>query len=227
MDVITFLIDLFVHLDQHLTEIVRNYGSWSYALLGVIIFAETGFVFTPFLPGDSLLFAAGTLAAAAALNVFVLYVLLSGAAILGDTVNYWIGNRFGAYLIHRHSRWLRQEHLDRTHAFFEKYGGKTIVIARFVPIVRTFAPFVAGLGAMSYRRFLAYNVLGGLLWVSVCLGAGYFFGNLPIVREHFSLVVLAIIVISIMPGVYTWYSARLDARRRATAAADPNGPTRE
>jgi len=216
MGLILFVTDLFLHLDQHLAAIVRDYGAWTYALLSLIIFAETGFVFTPFLPGDSILFAAGALSATSSLNVEMLLLLLAAAAIAGDTVNYWIGKYFGKYLIDRHSRLLRQEHLDRTHAFFERYGGKTIVIARFVPIVRTFAPFVAGLGAMSYRRFITYNVLGGVLWVVACVGAGYFFGNLPLVRKHFSLVILAIIVISILPGIYGYFSERLRARRQPT-----------
>jgi membrane-associated protein len=219
MDAVHFLVDVFLHLDRHLAEVVADYGTATYLLLFAIVFAETGFVFTPFLPGDSLIFAAGALSAGGALRGGLVFVLLAAAAILGDTVNYWIGNRLGAWLVARHSRLVRQEHLDRTHAFFEKYGGKTIIIARFVPIVRTCAPFVAGLGAMTYGKFLAYNVIGGLLWVVVCQGAGYFFGNLPVVREHFSLVVLAIVLISILPGVYGYIRSRRTARAKPVGAA--------
>ncbi len=218
MEFVQFAWDIFVHLDQHLEEAVIEYGRWVYPLLFGIIFAETGLVFTPFLPGDSLLFAAGTLAARGLMSLALLFGLLSVAAIVGDSANYSIGKYCGAYILKRHSRWIRQEHLDRTHAFFERYGGKTIIIARFVPIVRTFAPFVAGLGAMTYSSFLLYNVVGGLLWVTLCLGAGYFFGGLQIVKEHFSLVVLAIIVISVLPGVIGYLSSRRDARRAVVEA---------
>ncbi len=212
MEIMQFVQDVFLHLDQTLETIIGKYGAWTYPVLAVIIFAETGLVFTPFLPGDSLLFAAGALAARGTLQVAVLFPLLAGAAILGDTVNYWIGKYVGEYILRRHKRWIRQEHLDRTHAFFENYGGKTIIIARFVPIVRTFAPFVAGLGAMTYSRFLAYNVIGGLMWVIVCLGGGYFFGNWQPVRDHFSLVILAIIIISTLPAVAGYFRGRNAAR---------------
>lgn len=194
-----FLIDLFLHLDTHLSAVITQYGTWTYALLFAVIFVETGFVVTPFLPGDSLIFAAGTFAALRPppLNVWLLWLLLSLAAILGDTVNYWIGHFLGqrAYGI----RWIKKEYLDRTHGFFEKYGGKTIFLARFVPIVRTFAPFVAGIGRMSYGYFISYNVFGGIVWVSLFTGAGYLFGNIPFIRDHFSLVILAIVVLSILP----------------------------
>jgi membrane-associated protein len=209
-----------VHLDKHLDTVIGNYGAWTYPILFVIIFAETGFVFTPFLPGDSLLFASGALAARGLLNVGLVFVLLGGAAILGDTVNYWIGKYLGDYILKRHSRWIKKKHLDQTHAFFEKYGGKTIIIARFVPIVRTFAPFVAGLGAMTYSKFLAYNVIGGVGWVVLCLGAGYFFGNLQVVKDHFSLVIMAIVLISIMPAVLGYISTRTKARRGAAPAPE-------
>jgi membrane-associated protein len=215
MDWVYWAIDVFVHLDRHLAQTVGQYGTWTYAILFAIVFAETGFVFTPFLPGDSLIFAAGTLAGGGALNVWLLLALLGAAAIIGDTANYWIGKNLGEYILRRHSRWVRQEHIDRTHAFFEKYGGKTIIIARFVPIIRTFAPFVAGLGAMTYRRFLAFNVIGGLAWVMICLGAGYFFGQQPVVKEHFSVVILAIVFISILPGVIGYLNARWRARAPA------------
>lgn len=213
-------LDLFIHLDKHLAEAVQHYGLWTYALLTLIIFCETGLVFTPFLPGDSLLFAAGALTVTTELNIFVLFALLTVAAIIGDSLNYWVGKRFGEFLIRRHSRWLKPEHLDKTHAFFEKYGPKTIVIARFVPIVRTFAPFVAGMGAMSYGRFFYYNVFGGVLWVGLCLAAGYFFGNLPIVKENFSLVVLAIVVISILPAIWGFVSARASSNAARPNAAE-------
>jgi membrane-associated protein len=215
MDFIHFLTDVFVHLDTHLASVIAQYGTWIYPILFVIIFAETGFVFTPFLPGDSLLFASGALAAGGKLHIALVFVLVGGAAVLGDTANYWIGKYLGDYILTRHPRWIKKKHLDRTHAFFEKYGGKTIIIARFVPIVRTFAPFVAGLGAMTYSRFLAYNVIGGVGWVLICLSAGYFFGNLQVVRDHFSLVIMAIIVISIMPAIWGYLSARTAQRAAA------------
>lgn len=205
----------FTHLDQTLGDLVRQYGAWSYGILFAIVFAETGLVITPFLPGDSLLFAAGALAGLGSIRLDLAAGVLIAAAILGDTVNYWIGQ----YLGHRLLAWgrlIRKEHIDRTHAFFEKYGGKTIIIARFVPIVRTFAPFVAGIGEMTYSRFLAYNVIGALLWVFICVGLGYLFGNLPLVKNNFSLVILAIIVISIMPAVVEFIRARRAAPRPAT-----------
>lgn len=207
MDWLAFGIDLFLHLDKHLAEIITHYGTWTYGLLFFVIFMETGFVVTPFLPGDSLLFAAGTFAALGSLNVHFLAGLLMAAAILGDTVNYWIGHALGerAY----QSRWVKKEYLDRTHAFFEKHGGKTIFLARFVPIVRTFAPFVAGVGRMSYGYFLSYNIFGGIAWVALFTFAGYFFGNIPFVKQNFSLVILAIILISVLPmAVEVWRSRK-------------------
>jgi membrane-associated protein len=214
MEWLKWLVDLFLHLDRHLAEIIGQYGPWTYALLAVVIFCETGLVATPFLPGDSLLFAAG------ALSIWLLFVLLAGAAILGDTVNYWIGHRIGPRAFSGNVRFLKKEYLDRTHEFYERYGGKTIVIARFVPIVRTFAPFVAGVGSMSYRRFIVYNVTGGLLWVAVCLSGGYLFGNIPFVKRNFSLVILAIIFVSILPGLieYLRHRARGRAQRAAAGA---------
>ena len=206
-------IDFILHIDVHLATIVSQYGGWTYAILFLIIFCETGLVVTPFLPGDSLLFATGALAAATDLNVVVLFVLLTIAAILGDAVNYWVGKTVGEKLFDGRIRYLKREHLDRTHAFYEKYGGKTIVIARFVPIVRTFAPFVAGMGAMSYAKFAAYNVGGGILWIGSLLFAGYLFGNLPIVRDNFGLVIIAIIILSILPAVVEIVRARLALRR--------------
>jgi membrane-associated protein len=206
-----FALDLFLHLDKHLAEIIATYGTWTYGLLFLVIFMETGFVVTPFLPGDSLLFAAGTFAALGSLNVSYVAGLLMAAAILGDTANYWIGHHLGerAY----HSRWIKKEYLDRTHAFFEKHGGKTIFLARFVPIVRTFAPFVAGVGRMSYGYFLSYNVFGGIVWVSLFTFAGYFFGNIPVIKHNFSFVILAIILISVLPMVIEVWRNRREQRK--------------
>ena len=196
------IIDIALHLDRYLSAIIQQFGLWTYAILFVVIFVETGFVVVPFLPGDSLLFAAGTFAALKALNIVWLILFLSAAAIIGDTINYWIGHTLGPKIFHKEgSRIFKKEHLDRTHAFFEKYGGKTIIIARFVPIVRSFAPLVAGIGRMSYGRFLSFNVIGGVGWVVVLTGLGYFFGNIPLVKKNFSLAIIAIIVISTIPAV--------------------------
>ncbi len=213
MNFIRDAIDFILHIDVHLATIVSQYGAWTYGILFLIIFCETGLVVTPFLPGDSLLFATGALAAATDLNVVVLFVLLSIAAIVGDAVNYWVGKTVGEKLFDGRIRYLRREHLDRTHAFYEKYGGKTIVIARFVPIVRTFAPFVAGMGSMSYGKFAMYNISGGILWIGSLLFAGYLFGNLPIVRDNFGLVIIAIIILSILPALIEILRGRAALRR--------------
>lgn len=216
MDLLLTFVDIFVHLDKHLAGIINDYGVWTYLILFLIIFCETGLVVTPFLPGDSLLFAAGTFAQIGSLNIWLLFVLLIVAAILGDTFNYWIGKYFGhRILANPNPRFIKKEYIARTHAFFEKYGGKTIVLARFVPIIRTFAPFVAGVGAMTYPHFLAYNVIGAIAWVVICAGGGYIFGGFEIVKNNFSLVVLAIIIISVLPGVVEY----LKHRRRAAAAS--------
>jgi membrane-associated protein len=199
MDFVRSVMDLFLHLDQHLNEIVTTYGVWTHLILFAIVFAETGLVVTPFLPGDSLLFAAGALAAIGSLDLWLLVALLIGAAILGDTVNYWVGAWIGPRAFSGNVKFLRKDYLDRTHAFYEKHGGKTIILARFVPIIRTFAPFVAGVGAMSYPKFITYNIVGAVLWVGLFVPLGYFFGNMPTVKENFSLVILAIIAISVMP----------------------------
>jgi membrane-associated protein len=212
MEFITNLIELFLHIDEYLADIVANYGTWTYALLFLVIFMETGFVITPFLPGDSLLFAAGSFAALKVLNPWLLAVLMSVAAILGDTVNYWIGHYIGPKAFSGNVRFLKKEYLDRTHEFYEKHGGKTIILARFVPIVRTFAPFVAGVGAMTYGKFITYNVIGGILWVNLFVWLGYFFGNLPFVQNNFEIAILAIIFISVMPMVYEFLKAKLEAR---------------
>jgi len=199
MELLRSLVDLFLHLDQHLSQIISQYGIWTHLILFLIVFCETGLVVTPFLPGDSLLFAAGTFAALGALDLWLIVILLIGAAIVGDTVNYWVGAYIGPRAFRGDIRFLRKEYLDRTHAFYEKHGGKTIILARFVPIIRTFAPFVAGVGAMSYSKFITYNVVGAVLWVGLFVLGGYFFGNIPVVRDNFSVVILAIIAISVMP----------------------------
>jgi len=204
IDAIKHLIDFILHIDVHLREIVENYGMGTYAVLAVIVFAETGLVVTPFLPGDSLLFAAGALSAPAEsqLNVHLLALLLFVCAVLGDSVNYWIGSRVGPAVFRRDdSIFLRKKHLERAHEFFERYGGRAIILARFVPIVRTFVPFVAGIGHMTYRHFMLYNVMGGFVWVYFFTYAGYFFGSHPFIEKNFKLVILAIIIISVMPMV--------------------------
>ncbi len=214
MELIQYFIELFLHLDKHLNEIIRNYGVWTYLLLFVVIFCETGLVVTPFLPGDSLLFAAGTFAALGSLKVEWLYILLSVAAVGGDTVNYWIGHYVGPKVFSKEDvRFLNKKYLDRTHEFYEKHGGKTIILARFIPIIRTFAPFVAGIGKMTYGRFFSYNVFGGLAWIAIFLFGGYFFGNIPLVKRNFTLVILAIIFISVLPAVIEF----LNQRRRSLA----------
>ncbi len=209
MEIIHYLVDFILHLDKHLAQIIQDFSGWTYLILFLIVFCETGLVVTPFLPGDSLLFAAGAFAAVGVLNVVWVYVIFAVAAILGDSVNYAIGQYLGPKVFSKESgRFLKREYLERTHQFYEKYGAKTIVLARFVPIVRTFAPFVAGVGRMSYLTFISYNVLGGLLWVSVCVLGGYFFGNIPIIKKNFSLAVLAIIFVSLIPVVLEVWNHR-------------------
>ena len=203
------IVDLFLHLDEYLNEIIQDYGAWTYLILFLIIFLETGLVVTPFLPGDSLLFAAGAFAAQGSLEVGLLFVLLTIAAILGDTVNYQIGNYVGPRVFEQERiRFLKKEHLDRTHTFYEKHGGKTIILARFMPIIRTFAPFVAGIGSMTYSRFLSFNVIGGIVWIAIFIFGGFFFGNLSFVKSNFEMVILAIIAISILPGVIEFFRQR-------------------
>jgi membrane-associated protein len=215
MELINYLIDLFLHLDKHLNVVIQDYGLWTYLILFLVIFCETGLVITPILPGDSLLFAAGALAATdgSPLSVGWLFILLSIAAILGDTVNYWLGSYFGPKVFSQEkSRFFKKEHLIRTQKFYERYGAKTIIIARFVPIVRTFAPFVAGIGSMNYARFITYNIAGGIFWVGICVAAGYLFGNIPIVKKNFSLAILAIIFISILPAIIEILRHRFKAK---------------
>lgn len=208
MEFIANLIDLILHLDKYLSLIIQTYGTWTYLLLFIIIFLETGLVVTPFLPGDSLLFAAGTFAALGSLEVGLLFFLLSLAAIIGDTINYWIGHYIGPRAFTGNIRFLKKEYLDRTHEFYERHGGKTIILARFIPIIRTFAPFVAGIGAMTYWRFIIYNVVGGVLWVAIFTLGGFYFGNLPVVKQNFTFVILAIIIISVMPAVIEYLRGR-------------------
>lgn len=210
MEVVKIFINFFMHIDVHLSSVIAAYGIWTYLILFVVIFLETGLVVTPLLPGDSLLFAAGAFAAKGALDVAALFFLLSLAAVLGDTANYWIGCCLGPKVFQKDNvRFLNRDYLDRTHKFYERYGGKTIVIARFVPIIRTFAPFVAGIGSMRYWRFISYNVIGGVSWIAACLFAGFFFGNLTVVKQNFSLVILAIVFISILPGIIEFARQRV------------------
>lgn len=205
MELITSFIDIILHLDTYLAQLVATYGALTYGILFLVIFAETGFVFTPFLPGDSLLFAAGAIASLGSLNVGVVAVLLAVAAMLGDTVNYWIGHYFGQKIVDNPKiKFINQEHIDKTEQFYKKYGGKTIILARFVPIVRTFAPFVAGVGTMEYRKFILFNVIGGVLWVTLFTIAGFFFGNIPFVQDNFHYVIFVIIILSLVPMVYEY-----------------------
>ncbi len=209
MNIIVTLIEFVLHIDVHLVEIIQAYGVLTYAILFLIIFAETGLVVTPFLPGDSLLFAAGAISALGSLHLSALLVLLYAAAIAGDSANYWIGSLFGQKIVDNPKiTFINQEHIDKTEAFYRKHGGKTIILARFVPIVRTFAPFVAGVGKMHYQTFLLFNVIGGLLWVSLFTLAGFFFGNIPAVKENFGLVVIAIVLISVLPMIYEYWKQR-------------------
>lgn len=209
MDSIGYFVDLFLHLDTHLNTISNEYGMLTYFILFLIIFCETGLVVTPFLPGDSLLFATGALAATGSLNLTTLLIILCIAAVTGDTVNYEIGHLLRDKVAsNENMRFIKREHLDRTHEFFEKHGVKTIIIARFVPIIRTFAPFVAGVGIMPYSTFISYNVIGGVGWVTTFLLGGYFFGNLPVVKDNFSLVIIGIIFVSLLPGIISFIQSK-------------------
>ncbi len=217
MDWISFGIDLILHLDRYLDLIIRSFGLWTYLILFIVIFIETGLVVTPFLPGDSLLFAAGAFAAKGSFNVSLLFFMLWLAAVLGDTANYWIGHYVGPRVFRENVRWLKREYLERTQAFYDKHGGKTIFLARFIPIIRTFAPFVAGIGKMRYGYFITYNVVGGLVWTALFIFGGYFFGNLPFVKDNFSFIIIAIILISVLPAVIE----ALRNRRATVPAAQP------
>ncbi len=199
------MIDWILHIDKYLSVIIQNYGAWIYLLIFMIVFIETGFVFVPFLPGDSLLFASGTFAAVGSLNVYVIFLLLALAAILGDTVNYFLGSYFGEKVF---SRFIRKDYMERTRLFYEKHGKKTIVLARFVPIIRTFAPFVAGIGKMNYPTFLSYNIIGGISWVALFLFAGYFFGNLDFVKSNLTLIIILIIIVSFVPVIIEYVKHR-------------------
>ena len=208
MEFLALVFDLLLHFDKHLIAFVENHGAWVYALIFLIVFAETGLVVTPILPGDSLLFVAGTLAAVGSMDLWWVMATLIIAAILGDTVNYWVGDYLGHRLFSADSRWLNRAHLERAHAFYERHGGKTIVIGRFIPILRTFAPFVAGMGEMSYRRFLLYNVGGAILWVVSLVGLGFYFGELPFVKQNLTLIIVLIVIVSVLPGVVEYLRHR-------------------
>ncbi|MBX0291290.1 DedA family protein [Hymenobacter sp. HSC-4F20] len=210
MELLKHLLDFILHLDKHLADIIQDYGAWTYAILFLIIFVETGVVVLPFLPGDSLLFAAGTLAAlpGSPLNIWAMIGLLILAAVLGDTLNYHIGDYLGPRVFRENSRFLKREHLEKTQAFYQKHGAKTIIIARFIPIIRTFAPFVAGVGTMSYTKFLSYNLVGAVLWVILLTGAGYFLGSIPWIQHNFGLFTIGIIVVSVLPAVFEFVKAR-------------------
>ncbi|MEQ8162914.1 MAG: DedA family protein [Smithellaceae bacterium] len=215
MDIIIYLVDFFVHLDKYLPVIIQSFGVWAYVIVFLVIFCETGLVVAPILPGDSLLFALGSIAALGALNLELLLILLCIAAIAGNMVNYTIGHFLGPKVFHyENNRFFKKEYLIKTHQFYEKHGGKTIIITRFMPIVRTFAPFVAGIGAMTYPKFTLYNIVGGVAWVCTFLLGGYFFGNIPSVKNNFTLVILAIIILSIMPGIIEYWRRRLIAVRQ-------------
>ncbi len=209
MELIVYIADFFIHLDRHLGVIIQSFGSWTYFIFFLVIFCETGLVVTPFLPGDSLLFGLGTFAALGFLQIEWLLILLSIAAVAGNTVNYAIGNFIGPKVFHKENvRFLNKEYLNRAHEFYEKHGGKTIVIARFIPIIRTFAPFVAGIGKMTYVRFTLYNVLGSVAWITIFIVGGYYFGNLPVVKRNFTIVIFAIIIISVLPIIIEYFRQR-------------------
>ena len=212
METLAALWDLAVHLDRHLAAFVGLHGTWVYALLFAIVFCETGLVVTPFLPGDSLLFVTGALAAAGGMDITLVMAVLVSAALSGDNVNYWVGRWAGPRVFHlKESRWFNPQHLERTHAFYEKHGGKTIILARFIPIVRTYVPFVAGVGAMPYLRFLSFSIVGALLWVISLCTVGYYFGNLPVVKNNLTFVIIGIVVLSISPGIVAWLRHRRPA----------------
>jgi len=213
MELILKIVNFVLHVDVYLNDIILRYGAWTYGLLFFVVFMETGFVVTPFLPGDSLIFTAATFAARGSLDPWLIFLLVSIAAVGGDTANYWIGHRIGQRAYSGEIKWIKKEYMERTHAFFEKHGGKTIFLARFVPIIRTFAPFVAGVSRMSYGFFIRWNIIGGLTWVATFTLLGYFFGNIPFVQKNFELVIIAIVVISFIPAVSEWLRARREIRK--------------
>jgi membrane-associated protein len=206
--IINKLFDIFIHIDEYLSVIIQNYGIYTYLLLFLVIFFETGLVIIPFLPGDSLLFAAGAFASIGVLNIYTLLILLIFAAIIGDTLNYWIGSIIGPRVFKEKSKFFKKEYLERTQYFYDKHGGKTIILARFIPIIRTFAPFVAGIGKMKYRKFLLYNIVGGICWVMLFTLTGYYFGNIPFIKKNFEYVIIAIILISVLPVFFEWFKNR-------------------
>lgn len=215
MDVLTTLIDVFLHLDKHLGVYMEKYGIFIYLILFIIVFCETGLVVTPFLPGDSLIFATGALAAAGSIEAWPVFFVFCAAAILGDTVNYSVGHFFKDKVAARQKiRFIKMEYIERTDAFFKKHGGKTIILARFVPIIRTFAPFVAGVGTMHYKRFLLFNAIGGISWVTIALLTGYFFGNIPFVKDNFSMVIIGIVVVSLVPMLYAIIKNKVNAKKQ-------------
>ncbi len=221
MEWIASVVDFVLHLDAHLAELIRQYGPWTYGILFAIVFCETGLVITPFLPGDTLLFAAGIFAhpEKGALNVWILFLVFVGGAFCGDNLNYFIGKTFGAKLFRNEkSRIFKRSYLDKTHAFFERHGGKTIILARFVPIVRTFTPFVAGMGSMTYVHFLAYSVIGAVIWVTVCMFAGFFFGKIPVVRDNFALAILGLVIVTLLPMAFEVWRHRRNSRRAVAAS---------
>ena len=220
MNLILKIIDFILHIDGYLKDIITQYGAWTYGLLFFVIFMETGFVVTPFLPGDSLIFAAATFAAAGALNPWLIFILMTIAAFAGDTANYWIGHAIGTKAYTGEVKWIKKEYMERTHAFFEKHGGKTIFLARFVPIIRTFTPFVAGVSKMPYGYFITWNLVGGATWVATFTLLGYFFGNIPFVKANFELVIIAIVLISFVPAVIEAVKARREMKKQNAPAID-------
>jgi membrane-associated protein len=217
IDLILQLVDFIVHIDVHLGEIITNYGTWTYGVLFAIVFAETGFVITPFLPGDSLIFAASAFAAKGWLNPWLIFIVIATAGIIGDAVNYSIGHYIGPRVFTEDVRFLKREYLDKAHDFFEKHGGKAVILARFMPIVRTFVPFVAGAGAMTYSKFALYNIIGAISWVGAFTMLGYFFGTIPAVEENFTIVVFAIIIISVLPPIFEVIKAKREAKEKVAA----------
>ncbi|MGA2297792.1 MAG: DedA family protein, partial [FCB group bacterium] len=213
IDTLRYIFDIFIHLDVHLQAIVQNYGAWTYTILFIVIFCETGLVVTPFLPGDSLLFAAGSIASLGVLNPNLLVLIIAIAAVTGDSTNYLIGHLVGPRVFHEKVRFLKKEYLDKTHLFYEKHGGKTVILARFIPIIRTFSPFVAGVGAMHYPKFLAFSITGSFLWSSIFVYTGYFFGNIPFIKNNFTLVIVAIILISVIPAITGFVKQKMNSNK--------------